>query len=86
MTSASLSVCLDYSIEPLEPVTSFRVYGYTFSISMSSLSTKVIQLRSRSNEQKPICHLVLTSTCLYSTEAYSKGEGHLKVKARVIEC
>ena len=48
-----LSICLSIQVitfEPLKVGTSFLVYTYIFIISRSSLSTKVIGSRSRSND------------------------------------
>ena len=48
--SVCLCVCSDDNFEPLKVGTSFLVLTYIFIISRSSLSTKIIGSRSRSND------------------------------------
>ena len=80
-----MSVCLSVqaiTFEPLDTETSFLVCRYIFTISRSSLSTKVIGSRSRSFEKND--NFTYFNTLIFSVWLQAKfihqTEGHIKVK------
>ena len=82
--SVCLSVCPSVqtiTFEPLDIETSFLVCRYILTISRSSLSIKVIGLRSRSYEKKMI--ILFISTCessVYGYRSLMRSRLHIKVK------
>ena len=71
----SACVCVFLSVqavmfEPIKVGVSFLVHTYIFTISRSSLSTKVIGSKSWSNQKFYNSHN--SNVCLYSTKVYLK--------------
>ena len=76
--------------EPLHIESLFLAYRYIFTISMSSLSIKVIGSRSKSYEKNyiftyyNILILFMLLKVINKVKVTYQGQGHIKVKAKVI--